>query len=71
MMRAESYIIYHKEKPLSANAKSFLALLRQQIEPNRPVNGASAAEQTLSSSAARQLDASKARSTRDFAKPIL
>jgi DNA-binding transcriptional LysR family regulator len=50
VMRAESYIIYHKEKPLSANAKSFLALLRQQIESNRPTNGASATEQPFSSS---------------------
>ncbi|MGH7769543.1 MAG: LysR family transcriptional regulator [Candidatus Binatia bacterium] len=71
VMRSASYIIYPKDKPLSAHAKRFLALLRQQIEPNRPVNGAAPTEQTLASSAACQLDASKARSTRDFAKPIL
>jgi DNA-binding transcriptional LysR family regulator len=33
--QSESYIIYHKEKPLSANAKEFLALLRRKIEIDR------------------------------------
>lgn len=40
-MYSESYIIYHKEKPLSENAKVFLSLLRQQIQLKRQVNGAS------------------------------
>jgi DNA-binding transcriptional LysR family regulator len=33
--QSESYIIYHKEKPLSANAKQFLALLSRKIEIDR------------------------------------
>lgn len=33
--QSESYIVYHKEKPLSANAKEFLALLRRKIEIDR------------------------------------
>jgi LysR family transcriptional regulator, transcriptional activator of the cysJI operon len=40
-MRSESYIIYHKDKPLSVNAKVFLALLRQQTEIMSQVNGSS------------------------------
>jgi DNA-binding transcriptional LysR family regulator len=31
-MEASSYIVYHKERPLSANAKDFLALLRKEKE---------------------------------------
>lgn len=41
VMRAESHIIYHKERPLSAYAQSFLALLRRQIGAERPINGSS------------------------------
>jgi DNA-binding transcriptional LysR family regulator len=43
IMRSESYIIYHKERPLSVHAKSFLALLRQQSEIVRRANGCSLA----------------------------
>jgi DNA-binding transcriptional LysR family regulator len=41
MMHSESYIIYHKEKPLSVNAQAFLALLHQQTEIIRQANGCS------------------------------
>ena len=40
-MRSESYIIYHKERPLSVNAKAFLAMLCQQREITRQANGCS------------------------------
>jgi DNA-binding transcriptional LysR family regulator len=36
--RSESYIIYHKEKPLSVNAKAFLALMHHQTEIIRETN---------------------------------
>jgi len=40
---SESYIIYHKERPLSANAGEFLALLRREIEIGGRSNGFSVA----------------------------
>jgi DNA-binding transcriptional LysR family regulator len=49
-MHSESYIIYHKEKPLSENAKVFHSLLRQQIENNRRVARTGRAAQAVSQS---------------------
>ncbi|MGH7769542.1 MAG: LysR family transcriptional regulator [Candidatus Binatia bacterium] len=39
--RSESYIIYPREKPLSVNAKAFLALLHHQTEIIREASGCS------------------------------
>lgn len=42
LMRSESYIIYHREKALSENAKTFLTLLRRQREMAQKVSGSAA-----------------------------
>lgn len=46
-MHIDSFIIYHKEKPLSANAQDFLALVREQTRRNRWVGGSPQGRQTL------------------------
>ena len=43
MMHSESYIIYHKDQPLSDNARAFLTLLREQNEMGRRAHGSSSA----------------------------
>jgi DNA-binding transcriptional LysR family regulator len=54
VMRSESYIIYHKDKPLSANAEAFLSLLRQQIGSSRPANNSLPTDHPLYSSSPYQ-----------------
>jgi len=39
VMHSESYVIYHKDKPLSVNAKAFLALLHHHTEIIGATNG--------------------------------
>lgn len=57
-MHIDSFIIYHKEKPLSANAKDFLGLVREQTRRNRWVGGSPQGRQTLFPSSSSRSPAS-------------